>query len=85
MSEALANSVIAEDKRKADNRTTPWLAKTHDHTHLGSARNTTRRVCNKVHRDWTDRKGRDLGWVLRDFGPDEVVSRHRGLSFPRKT
>ena len=46
--------------------------------------NTTRRVCNKVRRDLTDRKDRDLGWVLRDFGPDEVVSRHRGLEFLKK-
>ena len=60
MSEAEAKSVMAEEKRKADNRATLWLARTHDHTHLGSARNTTRRVCNKVRKNWADRKGRDL-------------------------
>ena len=75
MSEALANSVIAEDKRKADNRATMWLARTHDHMHLGSARITTRRVCNKVRKSWADRNGRDLDWVLRNSGPDDVVSR----------
>ena len=68
MSETEAKSVTSEDKRKADNRTTPWLARTHDHTHLGSARNTTRRMCNKVQKYWADRNGRDLDWVLRDSG-----------------
>ena len=84
MSEAQAKSAIAEDKRKADNRSMPWLAGTHDHTHLGSARNITRRVCNKVRKNWADRNGRDLDWVLRDSGPDDVVSRHRGLEFLKK-
>ena len=77
MSEAQAKSAIAEDKKKADNRSMPWLAGTHDHTHRGSAKNTTRRVCNKVRKNWADRNGRDLDWVLRDSGPDDVVSRHR--------
>ena len=84
MSEAEEKSAKFAEKKKVDNRATAWQARAHDHTHSGSVRNTTRRVCNKVRRYWTDRKGRDLGWILRDFGPDEVVSRHRGLEFLKK-
>ena len=85
MSEVDEKSAKVVVKTNVDNRSTAWQARAHDHTHSGNVRNTTQKVCNKVRRDWRDRKGRDLGWVLRDFGPDEVVSRHRGMEFLKKT
>ena len=80
----LRRSLPSLQKRKVDNRATAWQARAHDHTHSGNDRNTTRRVCNKVRRDWAGRKDRELGCVLREFGPDEVVARHRGMEFLKK-